>query len=138
MKNVTLRVDLKDKNGTTGYAKYPNFQILSEDQGYMLKIGKYESGNLGDSLKENNNMKFTTADRDNDEMTNPDHPNCAETYKGPWWHNRCFKCNLNNLFYYEENIPPTAENAATMTWHTWTNQYVQEISYSQMMLRVDD
>jgi hypothetical protein len=38
-------------------------------------------------------MPFSTMDRDNDNNPN----NCAEIFSSGWWHDACFKVNLNGL-----------------------------------------
>uniref|UniRef100_A0A182IYV5 Fibrinogen C-terminal domain-containing protein n=1 Tax=Anopheles atroparvus TaxID=41427 RepID=A0A182IYV5_ANOAO len=60
-----LIVQVKDFNGSYGYAHYDQFMIGSESEGYSLKIGNYK-GTAGDALKFHNNMKFSTKDKDND------------------------------------------------------------------------
>ena len=36
-----LRVDLRDENGNTAYAKYNTFSIESAGNGYQLSVGGY-------------------------------------------------------------------------------------------------
>ena len=93
--NVTLRIDLKRSDGEVGHALYTNFSITDEADAYRLNYGSY-SGTVGsDSLLMSKNQKFSTADRDNDEAS----INCAQRFKGGWWHKACFEANLNNDYY---------------------------------------
>ncbi|KAL7631283.1 UNVERIFIED_CONTAM: hypothetical protein RMT77_018416 [Armadillidium vulgare] len=89
---MELRVDLEDYEGGVRWAKYENFYISDENRKYQLDIGNY-SGNAGDGLKPHSGMKFTSQDQDNDISSK----NCAETYKGAWWHSACHSSNLNGL-----------------------------------------
>ncbi len=133
--DVELRIDLKNTTGMEGYATYDHFKVLGADEKYRLKIGAYQ-GNIGDSLKVNNNMYFTTPDEDNDNIK-IDFQNCAVQYKGPWWHNVCFRANLNNHLG-SENVffdTPKAPNATKMSWFSWGQEY-GDIVYSEMKLRV--
>ncbi|KAK3088663.1 hypothetical protein FSP39_022070, partial [Pinctada imbricata] len=75
-----LRIDLKDFDGNTRYAKYSSFKIGSRDEGYKLSLGSY-SGTAGDSLSYNNGMKFSTKDNDLDQHSK----NCASQGLGAWW-----------------------------------------------------
>ena len=63
--NSTLHVDLQDFSGNNRYAKYSIFDVGDSDTKYKLLIGRY-IGDAGDSLTEQNGMKFTTKDHDND------------------------------------------------------------------------
>ncbi len=141
-KRVTLRIELKNQFATTGYGKYDNFKVLGASEGYKLQFGSYIDGNIGDSLWQNKNMKFSTPDKDNDNADGDNSfgvANCAVTYRGAWWHNKCFLGNLNNLFHNDQNIPTTAEapNAAVMSWFTWGNTF-GGAWYSEMMLKAED
>jgi len=82
------------------------FQILCLV--YLIVI----SGNAGDSLAFHNNMQFTTKDQDNDAVSTK---NCAETYAGAWWYNRCHTTNLNGL--YLKGV--TNEYAKGVVWLHW-------------------
>lgn len=80
-----LYIHLQNFRGETRYAHYKNFSIGGEDEGYSLKLLLDYSGDAGDSLQLNRNMKFSTYDRDNDESFD----NCAAARKGGWWYNQC-------------------------------------------------
>ncbi|XP_059164694.1 ficolin-1-like [Physella acuta] len=84
-----LRVDLT-LDGVNYFAKYSNFSITSEADGYRLQVSGY-SGTAGDGLVYHNLMKFTTYDQDNDIDTR----NCAYAFHGAWWYKYCYESNLN-------------------------------------------
>ncbi len=134
-KTVTLRIDLKNLAGMVGHATYDDFKVLGLEKKYKLKIGAYQ-GNIGDSLIQSNNMAFSTQDKDSD--NNSGH-NCALEFEGPWWHNACFKANLNNHLGNDGTAidTPDAPNAGKMSWFTWRNTY-GDIIYSEMKLRAKD
>ena len=83
-------------NPTTISTKTPQFQTDK----YRLSVSGYE-GNLsghngwgGDALGYHNGMQFTTMDQDNDLYGAW---NCAQHYRGAWWHNGCFHLSLNGI-----------------------------------------
>ena len=80
-----LYIILEDFEGTRRYARYGVFKVGSEQTGYNLTIGRY-TGNAGDSLSIHNGNKFSIIDHDNNESKNI---NCAEKYRGAWWHKSC-------------------------------------------------
>ena len=64
--STKLRVDMRDKNGSSAYASYSTFYIGGSTTDYTLHVSGY-SGTAGDSLTHHNLMKFTTKDNDNDQ-----------------------------------------------------------------------
>ena len=99
----SLRVELEDWNGGKAYAKYGKFKVGDEQAHYRLEVGSY-SGTAGDSLTYQNNMAFTTKDRDNDRYGN----NCAVLRAGACWYDSCAFSNLNG--------------------NTWETQLVHKVS----------
>ncbi|KAH8300025.1 hypothetical protein KR044_008737, partial [Drosophila immigrans] len=81
-----LYVHLVGLNGTIKYARYDDFKISDEDNGYALSLGKFE-GDVEDEFRDGEKMKFSTFERDNDLRKVS---NCAHFYKGGWWYNNCF------------------------------------------------
>ncbi|XP_051858743.1 angiopoietin-related protein 4-like isoform X2 [Drosophila albomicans] len=86
-----LYIHLVAENERTYNARYDDFKISDEDNGYALSLGKF-NGTIVDSMRYNENMKFSTFDHDND---NADDDNCAIIYESGWWYNYCSTCNLN-------------------------------------------
>ncbi|XP_034105328.2 fibrinogen-like protein 1 [Drosophila albomicans] len=100
-----LYIHLVAVNGSTYNARYDDFKISDEDNGYVLSLGKFKGTIIRDAMRDGENMKFTTFDRDNDIK---DGGNCAVKYNG-WWHSKCYDCNLNapygpDLIWHNENI----------------------------------
>ncbi|KAF0293998.1 Fibrinogen C domain-containing protein 1-A [Amphibalanus amphitrite] len=60
-----LRVDLEDFDGEKRYARYKDFRISSEFDGYRVTGGNY-TGNAGDSMRTHFGQKFSTRDKDQD------------------------------------------------------------------------
>ncbi|KAF7461802.1 hypothetical protein GHT09_013990 [Marmota monax] len=89
-----LRVDLVDFEGNRDFAKYSSFRVAGEAEKYKLTLGAFVGGSAGDSLTYHNNRFFSTKDQDND--ISPF--NCAEKYRGAWWHSQCHLSNLNGLY----------------------------------------
>ncbi|ALC38316.1 maker414 [Drosophila busckii] len=86
-----LFIQLEDFNKKTRWARYSNFSIGSEAESYeLLSLGEY-TGNSGNALDTGNeftakNMKFSTPDRDNDNLG----ANCAAHFASGWWFNKCY------------------------------------------------
>ena len=106
----TLRVELKDINGNTNYAKYSTFNIGSSSTQYTLTVSGYSgSGTAGDCLTYHNGMKFSTKDKDNDAWSGT---SCATFYTGAWWYDNCYYSSLNGQ-YHESGVKGIAWNCKT-------------------------
>ena len=125
-RGAILRVDMKHVNSpdSVRYAEYSIFEILSESEGYKLKVGGF-SGDAGDSLSVHNGLMFSTNDRDQD----PSPDNCAVKFRGAWWYGSCFSSNLNALY-------PVAGQVHNnyMSWYHLHSSY-GGIIFSEMKLR---
>ena len=118
----SLRVELEDWNGVKAYAKYGTFNITDEQAQYRLEVGSY-SGTAGDSLTYQNNMAFTTKDRDNDR----DGGNCAVQFTGAWWYKHCYRSNLNGQYLGNKN------DARGATWADFRGSL--SLKFTEMKLR---
>ncbi|XP_064553769.1 fibrinogen-like protein 1 isoform X2 [Drosophila montana] len=119
-----LYIYLEDFENEQRYARYSQFMIGSEKTGFKLtSLGSY-SGDAGDAMKWQRNMRFSTSDSDNDNNMK----NCASKWKSGWWFDDCFVTNLNGLF---------TTNAADLSepgikWNTW---HYKSLKFVQMMIR---
>ena len=68
------------------------------------------AGNAGDALEKHNYMKFTTKDRDKDDVNY----NCAVMYSGGWWYNSCHDANLNGVYF-----EPGDHSNRGIFWRSW-------------------
>ena len=136
---IILRFDLKNKNGQYGYAEYHTAKVESEAQKFQIKLGKF-FGSIDDAMMHSNEMPFSSSDQDNDESQK----NCADFYKGGWWHKNCFEANLNNKYPgYEETeiLKDDGPHADSMTWYKWGNREKPAygtITRSEMKIRAAD
>uniref|UniRef100_H3BAX3 Fibrinogen C-terminal domain-containing protein n=1 Tax=Latimeria chalumnae TaxID=7897 RepID=H3BAX3_LATCH len=141
-KSCKLRVDIGDFEGATAYAKYDDFKIGTENDHYRLQIGSY-SGNAGDAFRGNslnlnqNNMKFSTYDRDNDGCSPCIFGDIAvnscsrEISGGGWWFNQCGMADLNGDWH------PQGDNMwwqSAVYWETWNTGMIYSLKYSEMKL----
>ena len=121
----TLRVDLKDFDDATRYAKYSTFDIKGLDENYKLEVSGY-SGDAGNSLSYHNNKPFSTKDRDNDGRPF----SCAEKYSGAWWYYQCHYSNLNGLYLGGSHT----SFADGVNWKTWRGYYYS-LAVTEMKVR---
>ena len=117
-----LRVDMRDKNGTTAYASYSTFYIDGSTTEYTLHVSGY-SGTAGNSLGGHNLMKFSTIDNDNDKNSG----NCAVTYTGAWWYKNCHSSNLNGK-YGDDTY------AKGVVWGSWRSPH-HSLPFTEMKFR---
>ena len=122
--STELRVDMKDKDGVYGYAKYSSFYIGGSSTDYTLHVSGYSGpSEVGDSLAYHNGYKFSTKDNDNDP-----HPyHCAVIRFGAWWYYGCQFSNLNG--HYGDD-----ERAKGINWHHWKGRSYS-LPFTEMKVR---
>ena len=121
----SLRVELEDWNGVRAYAKYGKIKIGDEQAKYRLQVGSY-SGTAGDSLiLRQNNMAFSTKDRDNDIW----YRNCAVRYTGAWWYKDCHNSNLNGKY-----LGNVKGNGKGVDWWSFKRHHLS-LKFTEMKLR---
>ncbi|XP_051858582.1 fibrinogen-like protein 1 isoform X4 [Drosophila albomicans] len=92
LQRFELYIHLVDLDGRTYNARYDDFKISDEDNGYALSLGKFNGTIIWDGMRDTENMKFSTFDHDNDKT---DYANCAVWQESGWWYNHCSACPLN-------------------------------------------
>ncbi|KAG8431835.1 hypothetical protein GDO86_019809, partial [Hymenochirus boettgeri] len=120
-----LRIDLEDFENHKRFVTYEEFSlsrfaVSPEKDGYKLNIDGFKEGDastkIGDSMESHAGMAFTTFDRDMD----LDHTrNCAQIYRGAFWHKFCHSANLNGKYLKGT----TTEYATGIVWKTWKGFY---------------
>uniref|UniRef100_A0A8W8NWH1 Fibrinogen C-terminal domain-containing protein n=1 Tax=Magallana gigas TaxID=29159 RepID=A0A8W8NWH1_MAGGI len=130
--NSDFYVRLEKFTGGWAYAKYNNFTVADESDGYRmrLKVGSYR-GNAGDSIESHgttntNGYKFSTSDIDNDFAP----ASCTVARQGAWWHNICTWANLNGRYGNGSCIVSGNCNF----WYSLTNSF-SGVKTSFMMVR---
>lgn len=108
-RHYKLRVELENFDGEVRYAEYGQFSVGDEDTNFNLTINDY-TGNLGDAMYNNNNMMFSTSDKDNDQRLT----SCVSSgaWQGGWWFNgkkqsrisTCSLCNLNGKYLHKDQL----------------------------------
>ncbi|XP_061167445.1 fibrinogen C domain-containing protein 1-B-like [Saccostrea echinata] len=124
-KNQELRIDLQRHNGEQAYAVYNTFYIGDEHNKYTITVSGY-NGTAGDSLTGHNGMEFTTKDQDNDKTSSE---NCAISYRGAWWYNRCLPANLNGEYAQSAVIGPKY-----LVWKAWKDTF-EALQKTVIMIR---
>ncbi|XP_077535502.1 techylectin-5A-like [Haemaphysalis longicornis] len=90
---MAFRVVLANNTREKASVDYESVKVDSEANLYKIHLGKFLGPDGWDSMVTSNGQNFSTYDRDNDLW--PD--NCAVTFRGAWWYNRCHSANLNGL-----------------------------------------
>ncbi|XP_040295933.1 microfibril-associated glycoprotein 4-like isoform X2 [Bufo bufo] len=136
-RSYCLRVDLGDFENDTRYGTYDTFSLSQfaidpEEDGYKLHIGTFKNGDpnkpIGDSLRSQNEMNFSTSDNDRDTYSG----NCAINFQGASWYKDCHSANLNGLYLKGK----TSQYAKGMTWSGWKGQYYS-LKTSEMKIAVN-
>ncbi|XP_078492750.1 ficolin-1-like [Ciona intestinalis] len=100
-----LRIELRDCQNQTLYAKYRAFTVMDPSTNFRLRVSDFlGSPGLVNSLGYQNDMPFSTKDRNNDGHR------CSVQWHGAWWYNACHRTNLNGEY------SPCAETPRSMTW----------------------
>ena len=98
-----MRVDYQKGDNSWTYLHYNHFSVENASTKYRLDINGYTGGVSFGSKRDPftasaNGMKFTTYDSDNDRYNN----NCAVHWNSGWWHNNCYRINVNHQPPYYE------------------------------------
>ncbi|XP_060656546.1 fibrinogen-like protein A [Drosophila nasuta] len=86
-----LHLHLEFENGSIAYAHYDDFRVSDEVSGYAITVGAF-TGNTTDVLSGYDNVKFSTFDRNNENI------NCPRSGQSGWWFKSCSESNLNGMW----------------------------------------
>ena len=89
-----MRVDYQKSDKTWSYLHYNQFSVGSANEEYPLTVGEFTgvgTDRFNVKFAPHNGMKFSTPDNDNDKWNG----NCAAQWKSGWWHNNCYRININ-------------------------------------------
>ena len=131
--NWELRIDYHLQNKTKSYLHYNKFAVGSPEDQYPLSISGFDSIGLTDPFSDNdgpkslNNTKFTSRDRDNDNLEDY---NCANYYAsgGGFWFNQCGKIRPNDDADDESTLEVNGE---------WLNTALLEIKIRPKDCNID-
>lgn len=124
-KGSQLRVEMMDRTSSVKlWAKYLDFEVDDEKKNYMLHIRGY-SGTASDQLSYNNNMMFSTYDRDNDKSSTSI---CAKNELGGWWYKACTSSNLNGAYDIFQRLTSSSRIV-------WIDNLKQHLKFSEMKVR---
>ncbi|XP_060658497.1 angiopoietin-related protein 2-like [Drosophila nasuta] len=108
-----LYIHLINFHNESSYAHYDNIVIDGESELYTLRgLGTFE-GNAGDSMRDNEQQKFSTYDRDNDLSE----ASCAVNCLGGWWYNKCGSSNLNGQYTQQDDYYDNTDFG--IYWDEW-------------------
>jgi len=81
---------------------HEDFKVDSEDTNFKLHLGSEvnrEGFPKDQEISVSANAPFSTVDRDNDEVSR----NCAQFWKGGWWHKGCYSGICPNCYSENDN-----------------------------------
>ncbi|KAI8488230.1 Fibrinogen- domains (FReDs) [Branchiostoma belcheri] len=117
-----LRVDMMDWEMKTAFAEYDTFRVSNESDQYRLSVSGYSGdahdcmANKSSEYSNNNGMKFSTKDRDNDICDG----HCSQFHgHGGWWYRFCSTSFLNSR--YLGNCGYSCEEWKGVVWELWRN-----------------
>ncbi|XP_035829471.1 ficolin-1-like [Aplysia californica] len=116
-----LRFDFTYK-GNSYFASYKNFRLSGETEKYKIHLSEF-SGNASNDMARHNGSAFSTKDSDNDSSE----INCATTYHGAWWYEKCHSVNLNGKW-------GSRQNGKGLNWQFTTSHY-GSVSFIEMKIR---
>ncbi|XP_066515790.1 microfibril-associated glycoprotein 4-like [Hoplias malabaricus] len=115
-KKYELVVELEDFENGMVNAKYSSFSVDSEADGYKLHVSGYIDGGAGDALANHNGQKFSTFDKDQDNISSE---NCPLLYFGAFWYNSCHYANINGVYMWGAH----SRYGHGVIWQTWKGFY---------------
>uniref|UniRef100_A0A8C6TXT6 Fibrinogen C-terminal domain-containing protein n=1 Tax=Neogobius melanostomus TaxID=47308 RepID=A0A8C6TXT6_9GOBI len=120
-----LLVEMEDFEGNKASARYSSFSVGGECDGYKLTVSGFTDGGAGDSLRDHNNMKFSTFDKDQDTSAST---SCAKKYLGAFWYSNCHDANPNGVYRWGAD---NSIHAVGVEWETFKgNDYsLKSISF---------
>ncbi|RUS89847.1 hypothetical protein EGW08_002377 [Elysia chlorotica] len=127
-KAYELRVDLRYQGKET-FAVYESFIIESEADLYKIKLGTYH-GTAGNNM--HNLQAFSTFDRDNDKSTF----NCAISWHGAWWYEKCHRSNLNGQWGATNNRGPRWEGFSGTNPVTFSEMKIRRVPRPQVGYKI--
>ncbi len=92
-----------------------------------MTVGSFLKGDAGDSFSQQNGIRFSTKDQDNDISPS----SCAQKFNGAWWYRDCHNSNLNGG--YVRGHHPTME-AQEMNGVTFRG-YPYSLKTTEMKIR---
>ncbi|XP_054483061.1 microfibril-associated glycoprotein 4-like [Anoplopoma fimbria] len=111
-KKYELLVEMEDFDGKKVFARYSQFSVGAECDGFVLKVSGFTNGGAGDSLSYHSGQKFTTFDKDQDSNAE----NCAKRYLGAFWYNTCHSSNPNGVYRWGAD---NTVYAVGVEWSLW-------------------
>ncbi|XP_053269908.1 microfibril-associated glycoprotein 4 [Pleuronectes platessa] len=123
-----LQVDMEDFEGKKASAHYRIFSVDSECKGYTLTVSGFTDKGAGDSMNAHNGMKFSTFDKDQDKMPK----NCASTFMGGFWYNKCHRANPNGVYRWGQEKDPYATG---VSWFSWKKTHDYSVKSIVMKVR---